>query len=261
MLLLTFLILLAIVALVTIREEAMDPAARDRIRQEWDREIRGHEAVRRAWSIELADYETIRVGWESERQEIIAMREQLVRDKERWVRDREEEKREEERRRLEEEERIRAGFAWDGLKGDQRCLQHGMRRYTAQLANVPREYDPVKACTETAIEIHGLKIPRPNQCEDRGCAGVFGHWIVSHSEPACATHFDTFKDKGCTSPGSGRRRIESHLENLQNGDDWRDMCSTTPADFRHLHFDGPDVCEYWGKYGVWGIWAIEDAGC
>ncbi|KAJ6495408.1 hypothetical protein C8R45DRAFT_823998, partial [Mycena sanguinolenta] len=219
------------------------------------------EAMRQAWSVELADHEAIRVSWEAERQEIIAMREQLVHDKEEWVRHRDEEKHEEERRRREEEDRTRAGFAWDGIKGDQRCLQHGMRRYTAQLANVPREYDPVKACTETAIEIHGVKILRPDKCEDRGCAGVFGHWIVDDSEPACVTHFDFFKDKGCYTPGSGKRRIESHLENLQAGDDWRDMCSTTPADFRHLHFAGPDVCENWGKYGVWGIWDIDDAGC
>ncbi|KAF7360566.1 hypothetical protein MVEN_00787700 [Mycena venus] len=233
-------------------EETLDPVARDRIRREWDKEIRGHEAVRRAWSVEQADMETIRLGWETERQELIDMREQLVRDKEQWARDRDEEKREEERRKREEEDRIRAGFAWDGLQGDHRCLQHGTRRYTARLANVPREYDPVKACTETAVEIHGVKISSPNHCEDRGCGGVIGHWIVDYSEPACATHFDNFKDKGCTSPGSGRRRIESHLENLQYGDDWRAMCSTTPANFRHLHFESPSCVRRLGKIRYMG---------
>ncbi|KAF7344412.1 hypothetical protein MSAN_01922400 [Mycena sanguinolenta] len=189
------LCVLQFVGIVGRREEALDPVARDRKRQEWDREVKNHEAMRQAWSVELADHEAIRVGWEAERQEIITMREQLVHDKEEWVRHREDEKHEEERRRQEEEDRIRAGFAWDGLRGDQRCLQHGMRRYTAQLANVPREYDPVKACTETAIEIHGVKIPSPDRCEDRGCAGVFGHWIVNYSEPACVTHFDFFQEQ------------------------------------------------------------------
>ncbi|KAJ7038006.1 hypothetical protein C8F04DRAFT_951913, partial [Mycena alexandri] len=144
------------------------------------------------------------------------------------------------------QERIRARFAWDDLKGDQHCLQHGMRRYTARIANVPREYDPATACTETAVEIHGMRIPSPNRCEDRGCGGVIGHWLVSHSEPTCATHFDNFKDKeSFMSRDDCYPRIESHLENLQPGDDWRNMCSTTPANFWGLHFDGPGVCEDW----------------
>lgn len=49
------------------------------------------------------------------------------------------------------------------------------------------------------------------------------------------------------------QRIESHLEDLRGGDDWRDMCSTTPADFLHLHFDGPHMCVDW-------VWFIFVAG-
>jgi hypothetical protein len=41
------------------------------------------------------------------------------------------------------------------------------------------------------------------------------------------------------------QRIESRLWNLQSGDDWRDMCSTTPANFRGLHLDSPEICENW----------------
>ncbi|KAJ7735958.1 hypothetical protein B0H16DRAFT_1326774 [Mycena metata] len=236
---------------------ALDPATRDRIRREWDAEMRAHEKIRQGWSGELADHEAIRLGWERERAEIIAMREQVLRDQGQWMKEREEGRHEEERNRRAEKERIRAGFAWDELKADQHCMQHGMRGYTARIANVPREYDPVTACTETAVEIHGIRIPNPNQCEDRGCGGVIGHWVINHSEPTCASHFDNFKDK----ERSGRRRIESHLENLHPGDDWRSMCSTTSAHFSGLHFDSPDVCEDWGKYGIWGIWEVEDRRC
>ncbi|KAJ6607604.1 hypothetical protein B0H10DRAFT_2439513 [Mycena sp. CBHHK59/15] len=207
-------------------------------------------AIRRAWSKEVADHEATRVGWESERTELIAMREQLVREREEWARSREEERREderrareEERRRRDEEERTRAGSTGTVSRGSR------------------AQYNAVKACTETAVEIHGLKMPTPNQCEDRGCNGVYGHWTIDFSEPMCNTYFDYFKDKGCTSPGSRRRRIESPLQNLQPGDEWRDMCSSTPADFRHLHFDSPGVCVDWGKYGIWGIWEIEDDYC
>ncbi|KAK7044497.1 hypothetical protein R3P38DRAFT_2879102 [Favolaschia claudopus] len=253
-------IIILIIKATTV-EEALDPVARDRIRREWDKEIRSHQAIRQEWIIELANHEKTRVGWESERQELIAMREQLVRDKEEWMREREEERGAEERRRREEEDRVRAKFSWENLQGAQNCLQYGTRRYTARLANVPREYDPVKACTETAVEIHGVKISSPHQCEDRGCAGVIGYWNVNYSEPACITHFDNFNDKGCTAEGSGRRRIDSRLENLHGGDYWSDMCSTTPASFRNMHFAGPDMCEDWGIWGVWGMWNINDPDC
>ncbi|KAJ6622242.1 hypothetical protein B0H10DRAFT_2014877 [Mycena sp. CBHHK59/15] len=264
------LVVLALTAMWQITRpstDVLDPEVRERIRREWDQEIRGYDKIRCAWSKEVAEHETIRIGWESERTELIAMREQLMREREEWARSREDEKREEERRgreeqrRRDEEERTRAGFYWEGLRGEPRCFRHGTRQYSARVANVPQQYDAVKACTETTVEIHGLKMPSPNQCEDRGCNGVYGHWTIDFSEPMCNTYFDNFKDKGCTSPGSRRRRIESALQNLQPGDDWRNMCSSTPADFRHLHFDSPDMCVDWGKYGIWGIWEIEDDYC
>ncbi|KAJ7147879.1 hypothetical protein C8R43DRAFT_1009804 [Mycena crocata] len=215
-----------------VSEDALDPAKRDEIRRYWDQELKGHERIRRAWNNEVERHEAIRAGWE-----------------------------EEEKRKQEERDRIRAGFSWDEFRPDERCLRHGARQYSARISNVPREYDPVQACMETAVEIHGVEVPSPTHCEDRGCNGVVGHWTVDFSEPACTTHFDWFKDKGCSSEGSGHRRIESPLQNLQGGDAWRDMCSTTPADFRQLHFDSPDMCENWGVHGVWGIWLIEDRGC
>ncbi|KAJ7453201.1 hypothetical protein FB451DRAFT_1281997 [Mycena latifolia] len=254
-LLLFFLFLVCLTAVSTSSD-----AARERVRRAWDKEIRGHEKLREAWNTEVATHEALRTGWEAERTELVALRAQLLRDREEWSRECGREKQEEARRKEDEAARVRAGFAWDGLSAEERCVGYGARRYSARLANVPREYDPMQACTETSIEIHGRKLASPSQCEDRGCSGVFGHW-TGYSEPTCKTHFDKFNDKGCTSPGSGRRRIESRLENLKSGDDWRDMCSTTPADFRHLHFDGPQMCEHWGISGVWGFWEIEDGEC
>ncbi|KAJ6563584.1 hypothetical protein DFH09DRAFT_1158451 [Mycena vulgaris] len=261
MYLMAILLLVGVISEWKQSEDAQDPAARDHLRREWDKEIRAHEKTRRAWNSEVATHETLRVGWENERREILAMREQLLRDREIWAHECEQEKREEASRKREEADRIRAAFYWNDLRTEQRCLRYGARQYSARISNVPRGYDPLQACTETSVEIHGLKIPTPTQCEDRGCGGVFGHWTIDYSEPTCKTHFNNFKDKGCTASGSGRRRIESRLENLQSGDDWRDMCSTTPADFRHLHFESPDMCENWGISGVWAYWEIEDQEC
>jgi hypothetical protein len=158
-----FLFILGIIWMSRPVETALDPAARERVRHEWDGEIRGHEQIRRAWNKEVAAHETIRVGWDNERQELIAMHEQLVRDREQWMRDREEEKREERRRKKEEDARSRARFYWADLKSEQRCLHYGTREYTARLFN----NNQVQVCSETAIEIHGVKIASPNQCEDK----------------------------------------------------------------------------------------------
>ncbi|KAJ7739493.1 hypothetical protein B0H14DRAFT_2990805 [Mycena olivaceomarginata] len=134
------------------------------------------------------------------------------------------EKRGEARRKKEEQDRVRAKFYWEDLGGG---------------STLPA----LQACKETAIEINGVKILNPVQA----ASGVIGHWMVA--DPSCVTHFDGFADKGCSGPGSGRRLIESRLWNLQGGDDWRDMCSTTPRGFPR------------GIRGVWGTWNIEDREC
>ncbi|KAJ7608736.1 hypothetical protein FB45DRAFT_945810 [Roridomyces roridus] len=198
---------------------------------------------------------------QEEHQEIAQMREQLERDRETWAHECEAGKRDEEKKRKEAEDRVRARFAWEGLEANEHCLRYGARQYTARLSNVPRGYDPLKACTETSIEIHGVRIASPHQCEDQGCNVVVGHWTVDSGEPSCATHFSSFSDKGCTAKGSGLRRIESRLEDLGAGDDWREMCTTTPADFYQMHFDAPHICANWGLWGVYGIWEIEDRNC
>ncbi|KAJ7691601.1 hypothetical protein B0H17DRAFT_1286025 [Mycena rosella] len=200
---------------------ALDPAVRNEMRHEWAREIRAHE-IRRVWSAEVAEHEKM---WEHERQQIISMREQLAKDR--------------------EEKSEEGGGRGTQTRGARSCGVRLGRPQSSTLPatrraavyDVPREYDSIKACMETAVEIHGLKIPRPDQGEDM-------------------THI-LFKTYNVGMYLSG---IWSQ-KNLQPADDWREMCSTMPADFRHLHLDSPTVCENWGVHGVWGIWGIEDHEC
>lgn len=109
-----------------------------------------------------------------------------------------------------------------------------------------------------------------------------GTWIVDYDEGGCHTFWQEFKDKvsryelfvavlrvhsrqptgvycarvwqesmDFLSWGDNRRltctlqRIESHLENLPWGDDGIKMCSSTPAEFHGLRFDGGHTCVYW----------------
>ncbi|KAJ7214657.1 hypothetical protein C8J57DRAFT_1397270 [Mycena rebaudengoi] len=215
------------------RERLAQVQRRQEEEVEWDKEIQAHEALRADWARKRDDVEALRADLQRERAE--------------WKH---------------ELARVRAGFQWEDLTPDQHCLRHNARGYTARLAKVPRSYDPVQACKETAIEIPGVKIKgRPLKCEDRGCSGVFGQWIAESGESICATYFKNFDDKGCNSPGSRRRRIQSRLENLQFGDDWHKMCSTTPATFRHQYFQRLIGAILYGIFGVWGVWEIKDEKC
>ncbi|KAJ7199542.1 hypothetical protein C8J57DRAFT_457833 [Mycena rebaudengoi] len=203
------------------------------------------------------------------------MREQLVHDKEAW----EAEKRADERRKEEEQERLRATFYWKDLRAEQRCLRYGARRYSARVANVPREYDPVQACKETAVEIHGWRYPVRRGARTRAVAvfldtGRSIIWsrpvnpILMTSMTKAARPQDLVEEFVFISLlmiiailNMFHQHIESRLWNLQSEDDWRDMCSTTPANFRGLHLDSPEICENWGIRGVWGYWNIEDPAC
>ncbi|SJL13356.1 uncharacterized protein ARMOST_16798 [Armillaria ostoyae] len=103
-------------------------------------------------------------------------------------------------------------------------------------------------CKEKEITIHGIEFKNPAHCTidvDRsGTTRVYGHWIVGSNEPRCMTTWEDFRDKGCAAKESKSRRIEAQMGNHQPlWDDWRAMCSTTPADYEGHHFDRPDSCD------------------
>ncbi|KAJ2927074.1 hypothetical protein H1R20_g10003, partial [Candolleomyces eurysporus] len=237
------------------QERAQREAEQREERADWEKE-RAQE--RAQWEAErrkdLADWDRKRAQWQAEQRE----RERL--QEERMKLELEKKRRELEKEK-EEEEKKRAGLKWQDPQPDQLCLRYGTRRYTAKLENVPNGYSRMKACHETQAWING-RWATPSQCDDGGLwGGVHGTWIVDWEESPCRSYFQDFKDKGCTAEGSGKRRIESQIQNIRSGDDALKMCASTPADFHGLHFDAPHSCVYWGIYGVWGLWFIEDGSC
>jgi len=159
-----------------------------------------------------------------------------------------------------EGDEMRRSFAWGDIRSQEQCISYGTKGYSAQLLKIPWYYNGFKTCMHTPIVIHGITYNKPNRCEIDNDGAVYGHWVAKN-EPSCSTYWQYFEDKGCTYQGSGLRRIQGPLGGLHWQDDWQEMCSTTPAQFRGLHFDRPHSCDHWGKYGVWGIWLIEDSGC
>ncbi|KAI6160302.1 hypothetical protein EDD17DRAFT_830493 [Pisolithus thermaeus] len=217
----------------------LSPEARDRMRGEWQKEVLVQENLRHEWQREEEERRHKREEWQREVEE----REHLER----------------ERRDQEKRERQKMDMFWDQVKVHH-CTTYGTREYTAYLANLPIDYPQrVEACKETQLEIHG-KSYFPKHCEDQGPGAVMGRWEINHNEPDCVPFWSWFKNKGCTSEGSGKRRFEHYLEHLPNGGDWREFCATTPVSFHGMHFPGAETCFQY-NHGIYGQWEVEDSSC
>jgi len=231
---------------VTYCNDPADPQVRERSREEWSKEFLEHEK-------HVAEREVVKArwAWEDERH-AVRLRE--------WEQERiQHELKLKERARREEEERKRLDLFWGRVETHQ-CKTYGTREYTAVLMNLPMGWDQrVKACKATPLEVHGVT-HMPTSCEDRGHGVVIGRWEIDQYEPDCNTYWKWYKDKGCTSPGSGKRRIEHYLENLPKGGDWREFCATTPARFHGIEFSGAQEC-FPQNAGAWGYWQIDDIDC
>ncbi|KAH6905592.1 hypothetical protein BKA70DRAFT_1225311 [Coprinopsis sp. MPI-PUGE-AT-0042] len=234
-----------------------DPAVRERIRSNWEKEYQHHQVqvdkmqdATVKWAEEIRAHDASRLAMQSERAGWEA-------ERKKW----EKKKRRELEKEKEKEDKGKAGIKWAGPQPDPHCLRYGTRKWTAKLDNVPAGYDPIFVCRETKALIHGRWV-LPDNCENKGAwAGTIGTWYIDFDEAACNTFWTPPRDKGCTAEGSGKRRIEAQLENLRPGDDWMAMCSSTPAEFHGLKFDGPHSCNDWGVWGYWGLWFIEDGDC
>jgi len=187
-------------------------------------------------------------------------------ERKKWERElaqkREQERLREDQWQYEEEERQSLGLHWDNPVADTHCTAHNTREYRARLLNtVPYTYNWLKPCQDIPIVIHGRSINTTRCYINPNVQGeVYGYWLVDSNEPLCSPYWDRFKDKGCTAKGSGRRRLESHLENIHDGEDGEKLCASSPHDFYGQHFDYPDSCGNWGGQ-IFGIWEISDPNC
>lgn len=206
----------------------------DRIRSEWGKDYKAHQERMQAE----------RAQWDSERQLELEKR-----------------RKEQEQAKEEEEKKKEVMIKWAQPSPDPQCLRQGTRKWTSKLRNVPLGYDLTKACYETSALIHGRQ-QVPDFCEMDPRGGILGIWHITFNEAACHTRLGPIVDMGCTSKGSGKKFV-ARMENLQTGDDWKAMCTSTPAEFNDWRFDKPHSCEDWRSMGLGyrGFWFIEDVTC
>jgi hypothetical protein len=203
----------------------MYPWTMDSIRKDWENQASAHQILHQKWQREIDEHDRIA----------------------------------EEHRKHEEEERQKLNMFWGNVSA-QTCTSYGTREYMALLMNLPAAWENrVEACKATPLEVHGVS-HLPKSCEDKGRGIVMGRWEINLNEPDCATFWTSYKDKGCTSKKSGKRRIEHYLENLPQGGLWREFCATTPINFHGMHFTGAHQCLQ-RNLGTYGNWEIDDSTC
>jgi len=268
----------------------LDPDTRDSIRLGWEEQTSQHAVLQREWerkSQEQAEKEerwkhateqheaevAQRIREEHEREEraqqewtrkierqVREFEEMLSREREERARERENWEREvEERERREEEERQKLHMFWGHVEAH-KCTTYATREFTAQLMNLPTTWKRrLDACRATSLEIRGTSY-FPQTCEDKGPGVVIGRWEINQQEPECTTSWESYNDKGCTSPGSGRKLVTHKLIGLPEKGDWVEFCATTPARFDHMQFPGAQECIQ-SIWGVYGQWEIDDGNC
>jgi len=159
---------------------------------------------------------------------------------------------------LDQDERRRLNMVWVDVEAHS-CTSYDTRKYTARLANIPSNYNRrVEACNATPLVIQGQSY-LPRTCENN-VSGTIGTWNVNQNQPDCVTFWTDYKDKGCTSMGSGKRRIEHRLQNLPPGSDWGKFSATTPIRFHGMQFPGAQKALQ-SAWGVYGLWEIDDDTC
>ncbi|KAJ7706662.1 hypothetical protein B0H17DRAFT_1325560 [Mycena rosella] len=207
-------------------EDALDPAARDRLRRAWDKEIRGHEATRRAWASEVAAHETIRMGWEEERL-------QLMRDREEWLR----EKHGEETRRKAEDERVRAGWEKERLRlvrDREEWRREKQREETRREAEDERvragwekeRLQLVRDREEWLREKQGEETRR--KAEDERVRASFA-WESLRAEERCVRH--------------GARQYSARISNVPRAYDPAQACTETAVEIHGRKIANPSWCE------------------
>jgi hypothetical protein len=75
----------------------------------------------------------------------------------------------EEAERVEKEkwEREHMNLYWEDIKGEEQCVAHRTKKYSARLANLFPSVDALEACKATPLTIHGVTYDSPLYCEDQ----------------------------------------------------------------------------------------------
>ena len=160
------------------------------------------------------------------------------------------------------EDRVPQGAFWEVISPAPDCRAYGRREYWGILRNIPEGWTAIDACMNMPAEIKNVTVRRPDRCAFvQGSPDILAHWMVDWDEPDCKPWYQEFHDtvspifppsvrsgythtaQGCTSRGSGTRRIEAHIVGILKEQDWRLMCASTPLVWNQITYTSPTHCD------------------
>jgi hypothetical protein len=173
-------------------EDILDPEVRDRIRAEWELEKQGHRRAmehareqEKQWKEKQDKWNEKQDKWSAKQDKWSAKQDKWNVKQDGWDRKQDEWHRKEqtwqrewnemERRAHEEAERVEKekwewehmNLYWEDLKGEEHCVAHRTKKYSACLANLLPGIDVLEACKATPLTIHGVTYDSPLHCEDQ----------------------------------------------------------------------------------------------
>ncbi|KAK7446722.1 hypothetical protein VKT23_014417 [Stygiomarasmius scandens] len=122
---------------------------------------------------------------------------------------------------------------WVDVTPEPTCHAIGARDYTATLVNIPKDWDPLQACSKTVLVIHNKTVLSPRLCAyERSAEGetiVKGKWTINFSESDCMPAWSSIDPENCVAWGV--RQYHADLGYVPAGLDKLASCKATPAFF------------------------------
>jgi hypothetical protein len=141
---------------------------------------------------------------------------------------------------------------WSSLEAKE-CTGLGVRRFAAQILDVPSGVSWEAACFSEPVTINGAFFPSPAECNNMGI-GEWGEWDAP--DDTCP-HWH-LQEIACSSSDDATRIWRGHLEEIPDDVSWHDACMFTPADIEGQHFDGATFC--WDPF-EFGDFLVDDPEC
>lgn len=146
-----------------------------------------------------------------------------------------------------------------GAVAAKECVRVGVRKFSAQILDVPSGVSWEAACAGEPATINGTFFSTPTRCLNMG-VGEWGEWDAP--DTTCP-HWSSFTRGQCVeynADTTGKRDYSAQLMEIAWGLPWKATCETTPATVAGQFFPQPAYCDQ-NLFGIWGHFAVADQAC
>lgn len=139
------------------------------------------------------------------------------------------------------------------------CVGVGLRKFSAQILDVPSGMSWETACAGEPATINGTFFSTPTRCLNMG-VGEWGEWDAP--DTTCP-HWASFTRGACidfNADTTGKRDYSAQLMEIASGLPWKATCEATSATVEGQFFPQPTYCGQ-NLFGIWGHFAVADQAC